>query len=903
MNAFQPCRNTSDCVPLYLPQQLYLKPAARLTISIQLPNIKKLEKSISHWEIMEKLRTLIRPDEFSVLKVSKTTLNFVRFEAELENRTRLDRVVSKLDNNSIKLKEIPDLLRLKASEVKSDFPTRHKWDSFFQEAKDMDEMKPGQRPDTVHLSNLPRKWFVPYHLPEGEDVVPSEKLFYRIFEKFGQIRYVDIPVCDPYRKKMKDHISGIKAHPVDDRDFFEGYVQFKDYIGFTKTMDALKGMKLVRKEEDEAFCVNIKVDFDRSKHLSDASIRRREIVRDRLVKKQREKEEKEKNELDAKKSRELDERQKEVTLKSEKEQRRREREEKRKARLLEKLKINSCDEINDKIAKEEKKLLKAQRKLESIRLVEELFRRIKEKKEELHMYSKTKSSSGDELKRFKDMSELEVLTQRQKLHNAIEGRVVLKNILSRKKKSRSRSSSSSDTSLSLDEDRKDRNIPEVVYDPTWYNYPIYVYPPRGRYPLPGPSRGRPPFRGRGFRPRYRGGFRGKYSHYSPEMEEQYMRYFSKFFSEHDRRSRSRSKSVDSSKFVSPRSSRRRSKSWSMPRSGGEKGRSWSKTPSQSGKTPKIARHKITGFCNSGPHHLGKNIVTPTITPSPIVQTVRPTTNPIPVPTIPTASVATTKCQEYKHRIKRRASVVTYIFGGSASRSREFPHMAALGYGQPIEWLCGGSLISERFVLTAAHCLATSNLGELVRVRLGDLDLQSVTDDAQPQDYRVSQKIIHPSYHAPAQYDDIALIRLDRDVQFSPYIAPICLETQKNLPNYNFIATGWGKTEVGGSQSDILMKVDLEYFSNQICRQNYANVGSEYLSRGVDDNSQICAGSRKDGKDTCQGDSGGPLQIRTDVLYLVGITSFGKICGIPNSPGVYTRVSYYIPWIERIVWPQ
>ncbi|KYB25041.1 hypothetical protein TcasGA2_TC031075 [Tribolium castaneum] len=838
MNAFQPCRNTSDCVPLYLPQQLYLKPAARLTISIQLPNIKKLEKSISHWEIMEKLRTLIRPDEFSVLKVSKTTLNFVRFEAELENRTRLDRVVSKLDNNSIKLKEIPDLLRLKASEVKSDFPTRHKWDSFFQEAKDMDEMKPGQRPDTVHLSNLPRKWFVPYHLPEGEDVVPSEKLFYRIFEKFGQIRYVDIPVCDPYRKKMKDHISGIKAHPVDDRDFFEGYVQFKDYIGFTKTMDALKGMKLVRKEEDEAFCVNIKVDFDRSKHLSDASIRRREIVRDRLVKKQREKEEKEKNELDAKKSRELDERQKEVTLKSEKEQRRREREEKRKARLLEKLKINSCDEINDKIAKEEKKLLKAQRKLESIRLVEELFRRIKEKKEELHMYSKTKSSSGDELKRFKDMSELEVLTQRQKLHNAIEGRVVLKNILSRKKKSRSRSSSSSDTSLSLDEDRKDRNIPEVVYDPTWYNYPIYVYPPRGRYPLPGPSRGRPPFRGRGFRPRYRGGFRGKYSHYSPEMEEQYMRYFSKFFSEHDRRSRSRShkrsrrsrsrsKSVDSSKFVSPRSSRRRSKSWSMPR----------------------------------------------------------------------------KCQEYKHRIKRRASVVTYIFGGSASRSREFPHMAALGYGQPIEWLCGGSLISERFVLTAAHCLATSNLGELVRVRLGDLDLQSVTDDAQPQDYRVSQKIIHPSYHAPAQYDDIALIRLDRDVQFSPYIAPICLETQKNLPNYNFIATGWGKTEVGGSQSDILMKVDLEYFSNQICRQNYANVGSEYLSRGVDDNSQICAGSRKDGKDTCQGDSGGPLQIRTDVLYLVGITSFGKICGIPNSPGVYTRVSYYIPWIERIVWPQ
>jgi arginine/serine-rich splicing factor 17 len=70
-------------------------------------------------------------------------------------------------------------------------------------------------------------------------------------------------------------------------------------------------------------------------------------------------------------------RQKEISLKTEKEQRRREREAKRKAKLLEKLKINSCDEINDKIAKEEKKLMKAQRKLEAIRLVEELFRRIK----------------------------------------------------------------------------------------------------------------------------------------------------------------------------------------------------------------------------------------------------------------------------------------------------------------------------------------------------------------------------------------------------------------------------------------------------------------------------------------------------------------------------------------------
>ncbi|XP_063912823.1 A-kinase anchor protein 17A isoform X2 [Zophobas morio] len=559
---------------------------------------------------MEKVRTLIKPDEFCVLKVSKTTIEFVRFEAELDSRARLERVISKLDNNSIKLKEIPDLLRLKAAEIKSDFPTRHKWDTFFHEAKDMDEMKPGQRPDTVHVANLPIKWFVPYHMNDEEDVTPSEKMFYRIFEKFGHIRYVDIPVCDPYRKKMKEHISGFKVHAPDDKEFFEGYVQFKDYIGFTKTMDALKGMKLMRKEEDESLCVSIKVDFDRSKHLSDASLRRREIVRDRLVRKQREKEEKEKHELEAKKKKERSERQKEIDLKTEKEKRRREREAKRKAKLLEKLKSSGCDDINDKIAKEEKKLLKAQRKLEAIRLVEELFKRIKEKKEESNDSSKGKGESVDELKRLKDMSELEVLTRRQKLHNAIEGRVVLKSILSERKKSR-KNSSSSDTSLSPDDDPADGDrtaTPDLLYDPNWYPYtypaPLYApplragyapYPPRGRLPrapLPGPSRGRQFSRGRGYRSRYRGGYRGGYSHYSPEVEEEYLKYFSKFFSDHDKRSRSRSKSRRRSYSRSRSRSRSRRRSYTRSRSySRSRSRSRSYTPKRSRSRKRSKRSK------------------------------------------------------------------------------------------------------------------------------------------------------------------------------------------------------------------------------------------------------------------------------------------------------------------------
>lgn len=307
MNAFQSCTNTTDLVPLYIPQQLYLKPIARLNISLQLPSVKKMGQSISHWEVMDNIRHLVKPDEFTVLKVTKTTIEFVRFEAELETRAKLERAIEKLNNKLIKLKDFNDLLRLRAAEWKSDFPTRKVWDEFFQNAKEMDEMKPGERPDTVHIWNLPSKWFTPYHI-SGDEIVPSEKIFFRVFEKFGSIRYVDIPICDPYRKKMKDHISGFKHSTPDKTDFFEGYVQFKDYIGFSKTMDTLHNMKLVYTDAEDPKEINIKVDFDRYKHLSDAAIRRREIVRDRLVKKAKEKEEKDKQELEEKQKRDTMER-------------------------------------------------------------------------------------------------------------------------------------------------------------------------------------------------------------------------------------------------------------------------------------------------------------------------------------------------------------------------------------------------------------------------------------------------------------------------------------------------------------------------------------------------------------------------------------------------------------------
>lgn len=294
MNTFQKCSFVADAVPLYLPQQLYLKPIAQLTITVSLPS-KLVGKTISNWELMEKLRFLIIPDEFSVLRVSKNTIEFIRFHAEIDDKSKLERIINKLNNKSIKLKEFHCHFKVRVSEARLEYPNKHIWDSFFRDAKDMDEMKPGERPDTMHISNLPIRWFVPYHQSGEEDSRPSEKIFYRIFEKFGRIRHVDIPICDPYRNKMKSQISGMQMFSFDEKDFFEGYVQFKDYQGFSKVMDAFRGMKLLHKdhEHNETYMVNIKVDFDRTKHMSAGSIRRREIVRERLIRRQKKMEEEE----------------------------------------------------------------------------------------------------------------------------------------------------------------------------------------------------------------------------------------------------------------------------------------------------------------------------------------------------------------------------------------------------------------------------------------------------------------------------------------------------------------------------------------------------------------------------------------------------------------------------------
>lgn len=423
--------DTSEAVALCPALGLYLKPITKMTISVALPPLRTPGKSISNWEVMERLKAMVAAAAphapLSALRIAKSTLDFVRFEGEVENRAAVRAALACLDGRTIKLSGFADSLRVRAAEFRADFPSRHDWDAFFRDARDMDEALPGERPDTIHLEGLPCRWFAPRegtsgaasgatscptsssgtgtsasgpntsgsgapgHTLSGPGAAPaserpSEALLRQAFGAFGEIRHVDIPMLDPYRGDMAGgrsfHTFSFGGHLN-----FEAYVQYREYAGFARAMAALRGMKLMFKGEDgKAVACGIKVSFDATKHLSDASIRRRQLERQKLQElelqreeqKRREKEAEERRRAEERKQREAEEqeraRRREEKLRR-REQRQRAREQRRSRRRVERLQAEEQRRLRERVRAEERRLLLAQRNLQSIRLVAELLSR------------------------------------------------------------------------------------------------------------------------------------------------------------------------------------------------------------------------------------------------------------------------------------------------------------------------------------------------------------------------------------------------------------------------------------------------------------------------------------------------------------------------------------------------
>ncbi|KAK6173370.1 hypothetical protein SNE40_016836 [Patella caerulea] len=420
------CTDTSEAKELYGPQNLFIKPVAKLNICVQLPQLKgPAGKAISNWEVMEKIKHMIKPETFITLKIVKSTLEFIRLEGEIENKGKIKLLIAKLDTKTVKLSGFTEVLKIRSAEAKINFPSKHDWDSYFRDAKNMNEMKAGERPDCLHLKDLPTRWFSSRNSSNKDK--PSENVLRRVFEVFGEVRCVDIPMLDPYRKEI---IAATKPGVIQTFSYnqdltFEAFVQYKEYISFMKAMDALRGMKLMCKDGDKALTANIKVDFDKTKHLTDRNIRKRRLEREKLEELERLREEKVRKEKQAEADKEREERQRKDEEERERERRKlekikmreerqKEREKMRRMKKIEKKKREEEERMQLKIALEERKYLLAERKLNSIHLLSYLFDRVKDVKCKEDLKRHEQEVEEERIKQIKEEEERKLNEEKRK---------------------------------------------------------------------------------------------------------------------------------------------------------------------------------------------------------------------------------------------------------------------------------------------------------------------------------------------------------------------------------------------------------------------------------------------------------------------------------------------------------
>ncbi|KFO36711.1 transmembrane protease serine 6 isoform X2 [Fukomys damarensis] len=234
---------------------------------------------------------------------------------------------------------------------------------------------------------------------------------------------------------------------------------------------------------------------------------------------------------------------------------------------------------------------------------------------------------------------------------------------------------------------------------------------------------------------------------------------------------------------------------------------------------------------------------------------------------------------------------TRIVGGAVSSEGEWPWQASLQVrGRHI---CGGALIADRWVITAAHCFQEDSMASpaLWTVFLGKMQQNSRWPGEVSS--KVNRLLLHPYHEADSHDYDVALLQLDHPVVRSATVRPVCLPAHSHFfqSGLHCWITGWGALREGGPTSNVLQKVDVQLVAQDLCSEAYHYQVTPRM---------LCAGYRKGKKDACQGDSGGPLVCKepSGRWFLAGLVSWGLGCGRPNYFGVYTRITGVIGWIQQ-----
>ena len=230
-----------------------------------------------------------------------------------------------------------------------------------------------------------------------------------------------------------------------------------------------------------------------------------------------------------------------------------------------------------------------------------------------------------------------------------------------------------------------------------------------------------------------------------------------------------------------------------------------------------------------------------------------------------------------------------IVGGENAQQGEIPYIVSLR-GSSGSHFCGGSLISQKWVLTAAHCVRGGTVKE---IWVGMLDQKNTAGVEKIKPARI---IAHEKYNSGSMENDFALIELSQNSSFAPVAlnqVEINLDDSTDAAPIMSMTAGWGATkESSYTLPNMLQKVSVPLVSTKACNATEAYNGQ------IKD-SMICAGLKAGGKDSCQGDSGGPLVVTNEdgSHLLVGVVSWGQGCARANKYGVYSKVNVAIEWIN------
>ncbi|XP_049788114.1 trypsin alpha-3-like isoform X2 [Schistocerca cancellata] len=216
-----------------------------------------------------------------------------------------------------------------------------------------------------------------------------------------------------------------------------------------------------------------------------------------------------------------------------------------------------------------------------------------------------------------------------------------------------------------------------------------------------------------------------------------------------------------------------------------------------------------------------------------------------------------------------------IVGGSAVSISQYPWQLYFTIGN---YMCGASIISSNWALSAAHCVDGYSISQML-LRAG-----TSTRGSGGTTHSIATGYIHGSYSGNDY--DICVVQVSNAFSFNSNVQAVGLASSEPSAGTSVTVTGWGTTSSGGSVSNTLLGVTVQIIDRNTCNRSYGSITSR----------MICAGVTGGGKDSCQGDSGGPL---VSGSTQVGIVSFGEGCGLANYPGVYANVANLRSWIQQV----